>query len=123
MKLAWLWAPWAAWCGLIFYLSGIPDLGTGLGVYDLVLRKIAHVVEYAILCALCWRALAGSKAASMKELVWFSVVFSLAYAASDEFHQSFVPGRGPAVTDVLIDGVGVLLAAWWQRRHRTDLSS
>ncbi len=121
LKLAWLWGPWAGWCGLIYYFSSFPDLGTGWGVYDFILRKIAHVVEYAILCALSWRALAGSRPSSMKQLFWFSVVFSVAYAASDEFHQSFVPGRGPAATDVLIDSVGVFLAAWWQYRHRTDL--
>lgn len=121
LKLIWLWGPWAAWCGLIFCLSHIPDLGTGLGVYDLILRKFAHVAEYAILCALSWRALAGSKPASTNQLLGFSVAFSLAYAAGDEFHQSFVPGRGPSVVDVLIDGVGIAVAAWWQRRHRTDL--
>jgi VanZ family protein len=98
-----------AWAALIFALSSVPDLGTGLGGWDLVLRKIAHAAEYAILGALLLRALG-------RELPAFAL--GAAYAISDEVHQHFVPGRRGAPLDVLIDavGVGVGILAW--RRFR-----
>jgi hypothetical protein len=46
------WLPVAVWAALIFTLSSIPDLGTGLGFWDTLLRKAAHVAEYAVLGAL-----------------------------------------------------------------------
>ena len=51
-----LWLPVVAWAALIFAFSSVPDLGTGLGGWDLVLRKIAHAAEYALLGALLVRA-------------------------------------------------------------------
>jgi VanZ family protein len=87
------------WAGLIFGFSSLPDLGTGLGTWDLVLRKIAHFCEYAILGALLFRALG-------REL--FVVAAGAAYAATDELHQHFVPGRHAAFRDVAIDVAGVL---------------
>jgi VanZ family protein len=100
-----LWLPVVAWAVLIFALSSIPDLGTGLGGWDLVLRKIAHAAEYAVLGALLLRALRS-------ELPAFAA--GVAYAISDEVHQHFVPGRRGAPLDVLIDavGVGVGILAW-----------
>ena len=79
-----LWLPVVAWAGLIFALSSIPDLGTGLGTWDLVLRKLAHAAEFAVLGFLLLRALGRESAA---------LAVGIAYAASDELHQHFVPGR------------------------------
>ena len=93
-----LWLPVVAWAALIFALSSIPSLSTGLGTWDLVLRKIAHAAEYAILAALLLRALGNWVAA---------FAAGVAYAISDEIHQHFVPGRNGAPLDVLIDAVGV----------------
>jgi VanZ family protein len=87
-----------AWAALIFGLSSIPDLGTGLGTWDLVLRKIAHATEYAVLAALLVRALRRPAV---------SALLAVAYSISDEIHQSFVAGRHAAPVDVLIDAVGV----------------
>ena len=52
-----LWGPVVLWAALIFALSAVPSLGTGLGGWDTVLRKCAHVTEYAILALLLYRAL------------------------------------------------------------------
>ena len=93
-----LWLPVVAWAGLIFALSSIPDLGTGLGTWDLVLRKVAHAAEYAVLGFLLLRALGRETAA---------LALGIAYAASDELHQHFVTGRQGSVLDVLLDSVGV----------------
>ncbi len=110
VKLIKLWLPVALWCGVIFYLSSISDLSTGWGLYDFVLRKIAHMVEYGILAFLVWRALLASNTFTETKVYALSFVFSVLYAVSDEIHQGFVPGRGPSVCDVLIDAIGVVFA-------------
>ena len=104
-----LWLPVVAWAGLIFVLSSIPDLGTGLGTWDLVLRKIAHAAEYAVLGFLLLRALGRESAA---------LAVGIAYAASDELHQHFVPGRQGSPLDVLLDSVGVAVGVYAVRTFR-----
>jgi VanZ family protein len=105
-----LWLPVVLWAALIFALSSVADLGTGLGGWDLVLRKIAHAAEFAVLGALLLRAL-------RTELPAFAA--GVAYAISDEVHQHFVPGRRAAPLDVLIDTVGVGLGVLaWRRLGR-----
>jgi VanZ family protein len=102
-----LWLPVVAWAALIFALSSIPDLGTGLGTWDLVLRKLAHAAEFAVLGALLLRALRDELAA---------LPAGIAYAISDEVHQHFVPGRVGSPLDVVIDAVGVAVGvALWRR--------
>lgn len=105
-----LWAPVVLWAAVIFVLSSIPSLGTGLGTWDLLLRKLAHVAEYAVLGALLARAL-GRWAVPL--------ALGVAYAATDELHQHFVAGRRGAPVDVLIDAVGVALGiVAWRRLSR-----
>jgi VanZ family protein len=94
---------------LIFGLSSIPDLGTGLGTWDLVLRKLAHAAEFAVLGFLLLRAVRREGVA---------LVLGIAYAASDELHQHFVPGREGAPLDVLIDAVGVAVGVYVSRLGR-----
>ena len=111
MKKFSLWAPVGAWCLLIFTLSSIPNLSSGLE-YDYLLRKIAHMAEYGILFLLLRRALNGTFA---PEFRWTRAAAFLAalYAATDEYHQSFVPGRHGCWSDVAIDSCGVALGALW----------
>ena len=52
-----LWLPPVALMGLIFFLSAPPDLSSGLGAWDVLLRKLAHATVYAALTYLWWRAL------------------------------------------------------------------
>lgn len=104
-----LWLPVVVWAALIFTLSSIPDLDTGLGTWDLVLRKLAHATEYGILGALLLRALGRPSVAALA---------AIAYAASDELHQHFVSGRHAAPLDVAIDAVGVLAGIAIYRRTR-----
>jgi VanZ family protein len=92
------WLPVLAWAALIFVLSSVPDLGTGLGGWDTVLRKFAHAAEYTVLGALLLRATGSGRLA---------LALGIAYAVSDEIHQSFVTGRTGSGVDVLIDAVGV----------------
>jgi len=90
-----------AWAALIFALSSIPSLGTGLGTWDTLLRKVAHVTEYAVLGLLLARAL--------PELPAVAWSLGVAYAVTDEIHQTFVEGRHGAPLDVAIDAAGVLV--------------
>jgi VanZ family protein len=92
------WVAVLLWAGLIFGLSSVPDLGTGLGGWDLALRKVGHAAEFAVLGFLLVRALGRELSA---------VALGIAYAISDEVHQHFVEGRVGAPVDVLIDAVGV----------------
>ena len=88
---------------VIFLLSAQPDLNSGLGTWDTVLRKLAHMVEFGLLWWL-WRRALGSGSAVP------AAAIAVAYAVSDEFHQSFVEGRVGSPVDVLIDATGVALA-------------
>ena len=102
-----LWAPPPALMGVIFALSAQPDLNSGLGTLDTVLRKLAHMAEYGLLWWLWTRALGRPDLAA---------VITLAYAATDELHQTFVEGRHGTPVDVLVDAAGVAIAyAVWRR--------
>jgi VanZ family protein len=89
----------------IFVLSAQPDLNSGLGTWDTILRKLAHMAEFGLLWWLWWRALGRSDRA-----VWAAAAIAIAYAITDELHQSTVEGRVGSPVDVLIDAAGVAVA-------------
>jgi VanZ family protein len=107
-----LWLPVVALALVIFALSSIPSLSTGLGLWDLVLRKIAHAAEYGLLAALTMRWLRSAP---------ISLVAASAYAVTDEVHQLFVRGRSGSPVDWAIDtaGAAIGLGAYllWCRRR------
>lgn len=105
-KISKHWLPVFFWAGVIFYLSNQPDLKSGLE-YDFYLRKAAHVLEYFILTFLLHRAF-KSHGMENKKAMAFSAVIAFLYAASDEWHQIFVFEREGKISDVTIDGFGVL---------------
>src|SRR3954447_6383237 len=106
-----VWLPVLAWAAVIFAFSSIPSLSSGLGIWDTVLRKGAHLTEYAVLGALLYRALGRESSA---------LAAGIAYAATDELHQHFVRGRHPSPVDVGIDAVGLALGmlVWLRVRDR-----
>lgn len=158
------------WAVLVFVLSSqsasqssglsgrivhaIRDLSGGVlpggvdAVLETLVRKSAHMFEYAVLGALlvwAWRAwtarvsrscahevdgAGGSVAVSARlpvgVVVW-PFLLAVAYAASDEVHQLFVQGRSGQFSDVLVDAVGaalsVALATIWARRVRVARES
>ena len=79
-----------------------------------IARKCAHLAEYAVLALLLWRALRKPPGPDIPPWRWSEagVVLALValYAASDEFHQAFVPSREGSVSDVLLDTAGSALA-------------
>ena len=105
------WLPVVAWAAVIFALSSIPSLSSGLGAWDTVLRKAAHITEYTVLGALLYRAFEREAPAFLT---------GVAYAATDELHQHFVSGRHGAPVDVVLDAAGVALGmlVWLRVRAR-----
>jgi VanZ family protein len=106
-----VWLPVLVWAAVIFAFSSVPSLSSGLGAWDTVLRKGAHIAEYAVLGALLYRAL-GREAPALAA--------GIAYAATDELHQHFVRGRHASPVDVAIDAVGLSLGmlVWLRVRQR-----
>ena len=95
-----------------------------------LVRKAAHVSEYAVLTVLVWRLVNSYRCALDATNVWPNISLTLLivvlYAASDEFHQLFVPSREASVRDVLIDSFGAILAlilirlaARWREQRST----
>ena len=101
-RLLTVWLPPLAMMALIFWLSAQPDLNSGLGMIDLIGRKVVHMTEYGVLTWLWWRALRSPGLA---------FVIAVAYAATDELHQTFTSGRHGVWSDVLIDAVGAGIVA------------
>ncbi len=105
--LAWL--PVVAWCGFIFLLSSRPSPEFSQDAFwDVAIKKTGHVGIFGVLAVLVWRALA-----STTRVVWsrtLAVVLVAGYAITDELHQVFTAGRHPAVSDVLIDTTGAVIA-------------
>ena len=104
-------APLLFWMGLIFFLSDQPTL---IVIEDEVsektVYKLAHVLAYAGLAWLWWRALSPNRQATWTVL-GVAVGLATLYGISDEFHQLFVPGRHAQSADVLFDMAGALAMA------------
>jgi hypothetical protein len=116
-RLASLLLPPAIVMATIFFLSAQPSTGDH-GVLDLLLRKLAHVTEYAVLTLCWWRAFRGLGVSGAGHAsIALAVGAALAYSISDEFHQTFVDGRHGTPVDVLIDSIGMTLAALYARRR------
>lgn len=106
------WAPPVLWAAVLFVASsgsntGPVDLGDGRD-------KLAHFVAYAVLGLLLARAQALSGLRP-----WVAVALGVAYAASDELHQSFVPGRSAEIADLVADALGVMAAVTLYNARRS----
>ena len=98
------------WMGVIFYLSSRPGLSTGLP-QDFFIRKVAHVSEYALLTWLTFRAFwlnIDKHETKKRAMLIVTFLFSVVFAVSDEFHQTFVPNREGRLRDVCIDAIGII---------------
>ena len=142
----WVWV--AAWMGVIFFFSTdlfsgaqtsriigpilrwfVPDISDySIATVQLVARKIAHLVEYAILSILSCRALVQRAALSPLPLgaLGQAVLIAVVYAALDEWHQSWTDERFGSPLDVAIDSVGATVGAAffaWLSRRKTGTTS
>ena len=103
-----LWLPVVACAALIFAFSSTHGQDTGVAS-EFTLRKLGHLVEYALLGALLVRALARPLPAFL---------LGVAYAVTDELHQHFVAGRHAKPVDVAIDAAGIAIGIVLYRRTR-----
>jgi VanZ family protein len=105
------WGELFAYAGLIFYVSS-REIPPGLIPAIPHIDKAAHLVEYAILAGLLFRALwPDVERPTPTWVLVLGVVLSTVYGAADEFHQYFVPTRECNWTDLAADGVGAAMAA------------
>ena len=83
---------------------------------DTMIKKGGHVIGYAILALSYWYAF------RMRENKrWLAWLLAVLYALTDEFHQSFVPGRHSSIWDVLIfDNFGAMTSLWIVRNRAKD---
>lgn len=116
---AWLAA--ICWMAVIFVFSSIPGLRSPLeALFDFIIRKLAHVGEYATLTFLLARAL-RLHGFSPGRVALMAMCVSVLYAISDEFHQTFVPGRNGVERDVVIDSIGIASVGLWYARRKQKI--
>jgi VanZ family protein len=123
------WVPALVCMAVIYYFSSLNTWTAADGPPAFkALRKSAHVIEYSVLAVLIghalwttWLARGSPPARALLSRVWqFGVVLTTLYAATDEWHQSFVPRREFHLTDILIDGLSATaaLGIWYIVRAR-----
>jgi VanZ family protein len=106
---------------MLFYISAQTDLPRPPGpLLQQLYEKGGHALAYAMLAWLYLRALRYHiHSGVLLRLV--SAGLALLYALSDEYHQTFVPGRSGDLADVLVDSMGIcgaMLLSWWLARRR-----
>ena len=111
-----LWLPVFVWMGVIFFLSSQPSLPTPED--DLladILSALSHAFVFGVLMTLLLRAMSGGLRRTSRRQALLPFALTMAYALTDEFHQSFVPNRTPDMFDVILDaiGAGVALGIWY----------
>ena len=109
------WLPAILVMATIFILSSIPSQELPkFGFWDTLVKKGGHVMGYGLLALSFWFAMKWER-----KWIWLAFLYTVLYALSDEFHQSFVPGRHPSWLDALvIDNGGAVLALLAARLFR-----
>lgn len=100
------------WMGVIFAFShqanSSEKTAVVFGGFNIFARKLGHISEFGVLFLLLRFAL--RKHLELKKATLGAVLLAVLYAASDEWHQSFVPGRSACIEDVMLDSSAVLVA-------------
>ena len=95
------------WMGVIFALSSIPSFQISFAPsYDFVLRKLAHLGEYAVLTVLLWWALEIYSRSKIQSWL-LAALAAVLYGVSDEWHRSWIAGRYGSLGDMGIDALGI----------------
>jgi len=112
------WFPALFFMTVIFIFSSQPsDDLPNFASWDRVVKKMGHAIGYGLL-ALSYLHFFNYD----KKRYWLAWFLAVLFSATDEFHQSFVPGRHSSIADVLVfDNLGAMTALWlcfmWQRRR------
>lgn len=105
MKFVRFWFPVILYSGIIFCVSSIPDVTTPLP--EAHFDKFLHIFEYLPFGFLVARAIGSTGSVVSGKKLWILVVLAtLLYGMSDEYHQSFVPGRDFELFDIVVDTIG-----------------
>ena len=116
------WTAVVLWMGAIFAVSSIPSVATPFEpFFDFTFKKLAHMAEYATLTVFLFNALLVHFSKKPPALLTAALIATL-YAFSDEWHQTFVPGREGTLRDVGIDALGVLAASFAVAKRKPDIS-
>jgi VanZ family protein len=95
---------------IVAFMIGHPLPPAKFELLHFVVRKLAHIAEYAILGALAFRAMRGDERGWNVRWAVAAVLLAAAVASGDELHQRFVPSRTASPIDVMIDTAGAILA-------------
>lgn len=113
------WLPAILWMVLIFLLSSRPSVhASAIDWQDFFIKKTGHFVEYFILNALLIFGFKNTTALKSPQLILAAFILAVIYAASDELHQTFVPGREGRPRDVVIDTLGISASAYIYHLNR-----
>jgi VanZ family protein len=112
-----LWGPVALWMSVIYALSARSTLlEMDNRILEFLVHSAAHVTEYVVLGFLLARAL---RVENTRQRLAIGFLVAMLYALSDEWHQSFVPGRDASLLDLTMDALGILIGGTiWMRRHK-----
>ncbi|HEX5165125.1 MAG TPA: VanZ family protein [Thermomicrobiales bacterium] len=114
--------PAVAWMAFIFFMSSQEQFPSTLGVSIMLLTVVGHMVLYGVLGLLLLFAFAGTARPSRTTMA-AAVLGAALYGVTDEFHQSFVPGRDASVFDLFVNTVGATLAVISSTFARSTLTS
>lgn len=108
-RTLWYWGPVVIWMVIIFVGSSHSNVVLSESPSrDNLMKNLGHIIEYALLGFLIFRALSSKKGDTLSSrYVWlWSLTGAILYGVSDEVHQMFVPTRTAYLGDILMDGVG-----------------
>ena len=115
------WLPSLLMMATIFGFSSIPSQEMpSFGMLDFSIKKLGHALGYGLLAVAYMHGLGGKR-------YWLAWLMALLFSATDEFHQSFVPGRGPSLWDVFVfDNLGAITGLWvrsfFAKRAKPEMS-
>ena len=114
-----LWSPFLAALAVVFWLSSLSVVPGAHYFWD----KLLHMVGYAVLGVLALRAFHGGFEHLRSKQTLYAALAVILWGISDEFHQSFVPGRDASSWDVVADALGfgfaaLVFATVWSRSAR-----
>lgn len=119
MKFLKYWFPVLLYCCIIFGVSSIPNVQFPESVPTS--DKLLHMSEYAVLAALFARAVRAKSQTQWALLIWANAVFFVTfYGITDEFHQSYIPGRASDLADLVADisggSIGAAVYLFWKQK-------
>lgn len=117
--LLWYWGPPLALMGFIFFLSSQERVGVSDEfVVNFIVFKSLHIIEYALLQFLVFRALYRTfSGKNTNHILLLAFVITFLYAITDEFHQTLVPTRNGTIIDIGIDSIGILLSVSYTKLY------